>query len=1179
MRLADSTLQRVRDLLPSDIIGHYLTLKTKNGKHQACCPFHDEKTPSFAVNDRKGIFKCFGCGAAGDGIQFVMLREKLDFRDAVEAIAQAHGITIERLAQDPAEAAADAELARRRQAVRLALEFAAAWFQANELPAKWAERRRLGEEVRLAFRVGAAPAAPRQLYEDAVRQGFSAEVLVEAGLVRQAQSAYYDVFQDRVMLPIRDVRGRVVAFTGRLVTEPAPDATYKPGKYLNSSDTVWVKGDHLYGLDTAAAEIAKKRHMYVVEGQLDVLQMWQAGLRNTVAIGTTKLTAAQLKLLTKHTTHIVLTPDHDAAGLEGLAANAEQLLRAGCRVEVLLPEKAKGSDKTDPDDYLRRKVHTATDLDGWLRQRQDYLTGYLLKEEEKAACAGPHERAEAIERLGAALEWVPNDTVRGSYYDTMAGLWPDFRKHYKLARRGHETTQRALQDLEAETRVAYYDQGYFAKNGSLYALAPNGKEIRICPFTLEVLYFIYSKEPKYVCSLRNIWGEGRSLAITTDDFASVGTFKKIVGRLGNFIFEGTDEHLNKIKIKEFNGVPQATQPRYMGWNPAGFMTWANGLYFDGQFVEADPYGIVTLRRPLPTPEQVRRLPANAHVAVAGKRRVVKSGAALIDELGADEVARLAEQGHLERLTYHYLPAAAALRLEDAGDADQIDENESFEADRLFVHFNQPGLTFAEWASLIRRAFGDNGIVMIAFYVAALFRDIIYEANSSYFPLLCHFGPPGTGKSKAAEALAGMFGRYQPDGINLEGGSTVIGIRRYMDNVQNGIIWLNEYKDTLPNPTLAMIKTIADGGGRLSGQKTGGNETKSTLTRSTAIVCGQDVPARDAAILTRCLINEFSEAGKDANDLSAYERLIELRHERKLTAVTCEVLGYRDAVMAYRKRVPAVQRELKEVCAKLIERRPDDRAILNVASVLTPLLLLEEAGLKLPFTLDEARTLMAARLKLQTQIQATTNDVEQYFGVVASMIGREVLESVHFKIQKETDGKTKLFLRVNQVHGAYLTAAQRQNKAALGSATVRGYLAQSRYFLEDRTKGVRFAEVANPTSAMVFDYELMRRTGIEFDTKQVIADLTEQDDPSAVQARVSQLRGDGLEDLRDFINEMQVGSTHRVSELADRFNARLDTPLSVARFVELVKEYIDAELVGPMLTFSGDGSRLRIDPPF
>ncbi|MFC7669317.1 toprim domain-containing protein [Hymenobacter humi] len=164
-------------------------------------------------------------------------------------------------------------------------------------------------------------------YQDALRNGFSADVLVQAGLVRKKEvdgqaPKFYDVFQDRVMFPIRDVRGRVIAFTGRLVTEPAADASYKPGKYVNSPDTVWVKGDNLYGLDLAAEPIRKEKFAYLMEGNVDVMQFHQWSMANAVAPCGTALTDNQIKLLKRYTDHVVVVPDNDPAGIKALHKNA-----------------------------------------------------------------------------------------------------------------------------------------------------------------------------------------------------------------------------------------------------------------------------------------------------------------------------------------------------------------------------------------------------------------------------------------------------------------------------------------------------------------------------------------------------------------------------------------------------------------------------------------------------------------------------------------------------------------------------------------------------------------------------------------------------------------------------------------------------------------------------------------
>lgn len=601
MLLSDSTIDQVRQLDIVAVVAHYVTLKSTGRKHEACCPFHDEKTPSFSVNPGKQIFKCFGCGAAGDGIGFVMKLQKLDFIEAVKEIASANSIVLEYQEMSPEAAAKAEEEQRQREAVRIVLNYALGYFAGNKLPDRWAEKRALKQPVVEAFQLGYAEQRRDSFYQDALKQKYSADVLVQAGLVRKVEAdgqepKYYDFFQDRVMFPIRDARGRVVAFTGRLVTEPAPDASYKPGKYVNSPDTVWVKGDHLYGLDLAADDIRKAKFAYLTEGNVDVMQMHQAEMRNTVAPCGTALTDNQIKLLKRYTEHVVLVPDHDPAGIKAMHKNAQLLIAAGLRVEVMLPEK-----DLDPDEMLKRRCKSPEELEVWQRKRRDYIRGELFEACEKDAALGGHDKAAAMQRMGEVLELIENDTLRQVYYGDVCEAWPDFKRGYKLTKRGQDGLDKKALESLGDSRADYFDFGFFEKDGCFYCYNKKA-EVRICNFTFDIQYFVLSSsEPKFVCHFTNMFGTSRTMAVTTDDFTSVATFKKCVARLGNFIFEGNDEQLNLLKIKLFHGVPEAVQPRTMFYNPSGdFTTWSNGLLYQDRFFPADRYGIVRLERPVAT---------------------------------------------------------------------------------------------------------------------------------------------------------------------------------------------------------------------------------------------------------------------------------------------------------------------------------------------------------------------------------------------------------------------------------------------------------------------------------------------------------------------------------------------------------------------------------------------------
>jgi len=1176
MLLSDSTIDQVRQLDIVTVIEPYVKLKSRGHKHEACCPFHNENTPSFHVNPGKQIFKCFGCGAAGDGIGFVMQLQKLSFIDAVKEIAGANSIALEYQQMSPEAAAKAEEQQRQREAVRIALTFALGYFAGTSLPDRWGETRKLKQPVRDAFQLGYAANQRDGFYQHALLQGYSADVLVQAGLVRKVEAdgqaaKYYDAFQDRVMFPIRDVRGRVIAFTGRLVTEPAPDAAYKPGKYVNSPDTVWVKGDHLYGLDLAAEPIRKQKFAYLLEGNVDVMQFHQWEMANAVAPCGTALTDHQIKLLKRYTDHVVIVPDNDPAGIKALHKNAQLLIAAGFRVEAMLPEEG-----LDPDDMLKRKVKSQEDLEAWQRKRRDYIRGALLEECEKDASLGGHDKAAAIGRMGEVLELIENDTLRQVYYGDVCEAWGDFKRGYKLVKRGQDGLDKKALESLGDSRADYFDFGFFEEEGCFYCYAKKAK-VRICNFTFDIQYFVLSQnEPKYVCHFTNMFGTSRTMAVTTDDFTSVATFKKCVARLGNFIFEGNDEQLNLLKIKLFHGVAEAVQPRTMFYNPTGdFTTFANGLLYQDKFFQADRYGIVKLERPVATMDDLAELRGESHVEIGEYVHVLQSPEKLAKKLGSQEtLEQLVEQGKVVHQAHYFLPFASTLKLTD-------DDDDNYETERRFkLNFKAEGLSFEDWSTLLAKAYGANSMVMISFYLATIFRDILYKANGNYFPLLHMYGLRGSGKSKAAEALISCFGQFSEEtAIRLAGGATATGIQRYMSTARNSLMMLDEYKNYLPMPTIELLKGIANGTGKLMGRATGGNETKSLRPLSSAVVCGQDLPTRDPALLSRSVVLEFSEEMKRQNDRDSYEKLRTLQETGATVHVTKELLKYRPQMMAYRRREPDVTRRIRTHCQEQLGiEDPEDRTVQNAATLYTTAEIMHEAGLKLPFELEALFGKLMERIQEVIQIQHTSDDVEQYFMVLSSMIGREIQEGRHFKLWKEEDGITKLFLRVRQVHPLYLQAAARQGIEPLSAATIRSYLTKSRFFLEDRTKGVRFSEEANATSAMVFNYDKMRDDGVELATKEDLDKLPAADDASRRLLHKVHLNGNAEELVCEWLDAQPAETTMAISAATREFNEDKEPALSETAFRSHLLKYTE-ENRKHELEFSSDRQRFRLKVPF
>ena len=1118
--LSPTTVQAVRDLPIATVVSPFVPLKPKGQNQWGSCPFHDEKSPSFEVHNKTNTFYCFGCLAKGDGIEFIIKKQGLDFVAAVEALAKAHGVPIEyeETTLTPQQQAAEELCHQEKKEVTAALEWAARWFAANQLPNEFTAERGISHSTVLQAGLGYAPAGGRMLLEAANKAGYLAPVLVRASLVREVKkgtsTSHVDFFQDRVMFPLRNVRGYCVAFSGRYTGPLVPEAQFQPPKSINSGETTWIKGAHFYGLDHACSHIRKAGFAFVVEGQMDVLQMWQHKQLNTVGQGGTALSDEQILLLKRYTQHAMLVYDNDPAGRKAIKNNASRLLAAGFQVSVLVPADAtaKGEANSDPDSYLlalgvladkevasKKKVLKALDSDGnkltaaqylaflvdeWVRSRQDYITAFAVADAMGDGELGPREKATAISALGELLESLPGQAERMTYYEEVAKAWPIFKKTYKLQKRKAEPTREikketkdALQRLTSEQMTASMDDGFFEKEGGYwYYDTQKGREICICRFTIQFLFFVVSNSrPKYVCMLNNSFGRSRMGVFSTDDLVSKDAFNKAIGRYHGFVFEGSQYHFNRIKLKLWAGCPEALEANYLGWNSANNLyAWNNGLLQNGTFYKCDKYGVVTLRKLVSTMQALLELPHESQLEIDGTVPVLNTPAELIPQLGEDVVEELIKDGKVIELSYHYLPSGGSI---------QLGSEESDDLAKKFKHFQIGSLTFHDWAQLVCDVHGaDNGRTMVAFFVAVLFRSIIHKANGGYFPILFHFGLKGSGKTQAALSLMHMFGTPpHDDGIGLESGSTTTGMQRFLSSISDGLVWLNEYKNSLPVRTIGMLKDLAGGSGKMTGMNTSGNETKTTPPRSAALISGQDLPTADVALLDRCILNEFD---KREHRYETYKQLSDIQSAGQTTFVTCEVLNYRDVVRAgYKKEEPKCTIELRTAGKELLGEEPNSRAVLNLTSILTPCKLLMDAGLTFPFTYEELKNTLLGKMEKSANIQNVSDEVETFFLTVAGLMPQMSREDEHYKIEKDAQGRILLYVRVATVHGHYQHALRTQGGAPMGISALRSYMQKHRSFVGE-IKQTLFSspEVPNATSALIFDYQMLREQGIEFRTR-------------------------------------------------------------------------------------------------
>ncbi len=362
-RLPDELIDRIResnDIV--DVISERIPLKRAGVNYKGRCPFHQEKTPSFNVNPQRQIYHCFGCGAGGNVITFLMEYEKLEFLDAVRELAQRAGVALpergsDRMAQD------DPVFAANQMAVDF---FRSSLAGTSGGPAReYVKGRGLSSDVVTEFAIGYAPPGWDNLLKHARASGVKESVLIEAGLaVPREGGGSYDRFRDRLIFPLLAAAGKAVGFGGRAFGDAEP-------KYLNSPETrVYRKSHYLYGLNQARQSIRMTREAILVEGYMDVLSLVQAGFRNVIASAGTALTSEQAKIIDRYADKVFVAYDGDDAGLSAATRAAEALVELGLKVRVaLLP------DGNDPDSYV--KEHGAEALREALASAQDFIDFFV----------------------------------------------------------------------------------------------------------------------------------------------------------------------------------------------------------------------------------------------------------------------------------------------------------------------------------------------------------------------------------------------------------------------------------------------------------------------------------------------------------------------------------------------------------------------------------------------------------------------------------------------------------------------------------------------------------------------------------------------------------------------------------------------------------------------------------
>ena len=427
-----------------EVISDFVSLKRRGANFIACCPFHNEKTPSFYVSPSKGIYKCFGCGKSGTAVGFVMEHESMTYVEALKYLAKKYGIEVNEKEDSPEEIAAR----QRSESLYLVMDFAEKFFQESlktpegrSIGYAYFRSRGLEDSTIEKYGLGWSPKGGSVFSREALAKGYKEEFLTATGVsIKRNDGSLIDKFYDRVMFPIHSVSGRVIAFGGRTLRSDYKTANI--GKYVNSPETeIYDKSRSLYGIYFAKSEISRQDKCFLVEGYLDVLSMHQLGITNVVASSGTSLTVPQIRLIKKFTSNVTIMYDGDAAGIHAALRGIGLILKEGMNVRVVLIP-----DGDDPDSYSRK--HTLEEMRKFLEDNeQDFIT---YKTDLLLGQAGndPLKRAELINDIADTIALIPDQIKRAVYVQNAAdkfGIAEDM-----IYARIHSSRQKMIEEERKE---------------------------------------------------------------------------------------------------------------------------------------------------------------------------------------------------------------------------------------------------------------------------------------------------------------------------------------------------------------------------------------------------------------------------------------------------------------------------------------------------------------------------------------------------------------------------------------------------------------------------------------------------------------------------------------------------------------------------------------------------------
>lgn len=1016
-----------------EVVGDFVKLKKAGSNYQGRCPFHNEKTPSFSVNPSKQFFHCFGCGVGGDAVKFIMDHEKKNFPEALRYLAAKYNIIIEESKPDPEYKKKEDEKEKLFHLNELALKFYHSsdrfWTDEQTLATEYMLSRFSREEI-LQWKIGLAPNSWNALLDHFKKSGVKEEFIKKSDLFG---------FSEKTSNFYDYFRARVLfPINDHLGRVAGFGGRELPGagdmaKYLNSPESsVYNKSGTLYGLSFARKEITKQDNCHIVEGYTDVISMHTAGITNTVAPCGTALTKNQLLLLKRYTKTVTLIYDGDTAGKNAAKKNGRLAIQNGFNVYIcLLP------DGEDPDSFFRvgnSPLEGSTAKPGgvsWIEEnRKDYIL-QLSAALFGAANGDPLLRHEAINDICGILFHLDKGK-QDIYIEQIAKASKQKTKLFsdKLSELKNESEPTEEKTwLPPDVDANEFEKWGFYSWKNEYYFRGKGGIEKYSNFIMKPIFHITS-----IFDSRRIF-----------ELVNVYGYKVVV-------------NLDMQMITSLQAFQKEIEAR------GNFM-------FYGQMTHLQKLKL-KLYEDTRTCEEIKNLGWQKEGFWSWANGIMNEDGSFqeIDEYGVVDFKE----------TNFFIPAFSKIYLND----------KSVFLDERKFQFKKGDINISDWTELYTRVHGENSMIGFAFYIAALFRDhLLYLFDN--FPILNLFGPKGSGKNTMAYSLLSLFGKKQTE-FNIHNG-TKPGLAKHLENFNNAIAFIDEYKNSLDFDKIETLKSIYNAIGRSRMNMDKGGKKETTQVNQAVILAGQEMPTIDVALSSRVIFLQFlSKKGLSAKEKSDFEKLQKIERDG-LPHISVEFLKHRKYfIQNYKNTYDQV---LQDFMDSMDKNQIDDRILRNMVTVCAAFKTLE-SKFDFSFTYDQLKLHGIKVIQNHNDQLSRSDEIGIFWSLMEALFDENVLiDKWHFKVKMVTDLRTTkgkmdfkdakrvLRFKFSSVAKIYSEHLRRRGDKPLPIDSLRYYLETSKSFIgiERSSKFVRkdfepgegkIVEKKQITTAYCFDYDML-----------------------------------------------------------------------------------------------------------